>query len=357
MTRLQKLITPTGDTSLEDWRHWTFLVIIVLTIVIGLINALTARPWLIGDFKPWEIILYSVIFFLAIYLTFSKRTKTLIKYWIASSIFYMMAIMTFLGAGLISTMEIWIFCFVWISTLLLGIRAGLISVIISVLTLAILGLGIRLDLFYWDITMEIVQKQWAMNSIILVFLSIGTVISLGLALKIFEQLLTKEQSLVEKLQEANQLLEKEIAQRKVAEATLQEYNERLEDVVSQRTDELEVTQKELLQKEKLATLGKLAGAVAHEIRHPLGVINNVIFYLNMQTSEVKNETHNLVVDYLDIISAETKVAEQIISAMLEYDREETPHATKVSPTRIVEAVLEDAPPPENISSGVSRMVP
>ena len=41
------------------------------------------------------------------------------------------------------------------------------------------------------------------------------------------------------------------------------------------------TQEELLRKEKLAMLGQLAGGVGHELRNPLGVMKNSVYYLEM----------------------------------------------------------------------------
>ena len=51
-------------------------------------------------------------------------------------------------------------------------------------------------------------------------------------------------------------------------------NHELEEKVEQRTHELRLSQRQLLQKEKLAALGELTAGIAHEIQNPLNFVNN-----------------------------------------------------------------------------------
>ena len=46
----------------------------------------------------------------------------------------------------------------------------------------------------------------------------------------------------------------------------------LEEMVEARTRELQETQEQLVQQEKLAVLGQLAATVSHELRNPLATI-------------------------------------------------------------------------------------
>jgi PAS domain S-box-containing protein len=108
----------------------------------------------------------------------------------------------------------------------------------------------------------------------------------------------------------------EIFRRKQAEQDLQAYSEYLEEMVNERTRELRDAQEKMVRQERLATLGQLAGSVGHELRNPLGVISNAVYFLKM-TQPDASET---VLEYLDIIEKETKTSDKIVTDLLDFTR-------------------------------------
>lgn len=135
-----------------------------------------------------------------------------------------------------------------------------------------------------------------------------------------------------------------VSRRRRAEAALKVHSERLEDIVAERTQELVDAQKELVRRERLAILGELAAGVSHELRNPLGVINNAVYYLK----SVLPDPDDTTTEYLDIISAEVHQSDQIISDLLGFSRIRSAKREETAVGDLVVRVLAQHPPPEQV---------
>lgn len=89
--------------------------------------------------------------------------------------------------------------------------------------------------------------------------------------------------------------DKDITDRKLAEIELTKYREQLELLVEERTTKLKEAQEELIQKERLATLGRLTATVSHELRNPLGTIQTALFAIenSLQHKDYSQGTRSL----------------------------------------------------------------
>lgn len=92
--------------------------------------------------------------------------------------------------------------------------------------------------------------------------------------------------------------------------------ENMEEQVRQRTKELVDVQKQLIQAEKLATVGTLAGGVAHEINNPLtAILTNVQMLLTSGTIDDKLDKESL-----ELIEEATKRCRTIVQKLMAYAR-------------------------------------
>jgi signal transduction histidine kinase len=115
--------------------------------------------------------------------------------------------------------------------------------------------------------------------------------------------------------------------------------------VRSRTKELETAlgelheaQETLVRKEKLAMLGLLAGGVGHELRNPLGVMTNAIYYLGSVLKDAPAEVR----EYLDILQVQITLSEKIVGDLLDYARIRPPQWETASLRQIVDTQLERA---------------
>jgi signal transduction histidine kinase len=158
-------------------------------------------------------------------------------------------------------------------------------------------------------------------------------------------LIRKLEEKVMQLEEAKRALEADIARRRQVEASLQQLNAELEQRVEARTHQLQSAQERLVQQERLATLGRLARGVSHELRNPLGVISNAVYYLKI----ILPGEDAKVREYLEILERESQAAAQLIAHLLNYANIQPGERQPVAPLELVNQALARHPAPASIT--------
>jgi len=106
-----------------------------------------------------------------------------------------------------------------------------------------------------------------------------------------------------------------------AHRELLEWGRTLEERVRQKTEELERAQSQILQVEKMASLGKLAAVVAHEINNPL---SSVVTYAKILVRRLKGQELTEEWEenrgYLESIASEAARCGEIVSQLLAFAR-------------------------------------
>lgn len=113
---------------------------------------------------------------------------------------------------------------------------------------------------------------------------------------------------------------------KKADAEIKELIKTLEEKVEERTKELKAAQLQILQSEKLASIGKLSATIAHEINNPL---NGILTYTKLiekrlKKDNISSEEIRKIRSYLATMIRETERCTSIVRNLLDFARQREP---------------------------------
>jgi signal transduction histidine kinase len=123
----------------------------------------------------------------------------------------------------------------------------------------------------------------------------------------------------------------------------------------QTAAELRRMEDELVHQEKLALLGQVADTVGHELRNPLGVINNAVYFLQAVLTDADETTR----EYLGIIKDEVADAERIVSDLLDAVRTKPPRPERVEVGGLIGKALDkcSVPPSVTVRQDIPPVLP
>jgi two-component system NtrC family sensor kinase len=128
---------------------------------------------------------------------------------------------------------------------------------------------------------------------------------------------------------------------KVAVDDLNEMQQSLESKVAERTDQLQVAHRKLVQTDRLASLGQLAASVAHEINNPISGVLNLSTLLErlMASGEFPAGREAEFRKYLGQISTETARVGRIVTDLLAFSRRSKPQRVPADLNKLVRSTL------------------
>jgi signal transduction histidine kinase len=109
--------------------------------------------------------------------------------------------------------------------------------------------------------------------------------------------------------------------------------------------ELKNLQEDFIKSAKFAVIGQLASSVGHELRNPLGVIKNSVYYLNMVLKDVADEK---ITKHLKILDKKVNSANDIIGDLLDLTKQRLPVLKLADLNRTVSIALSQITVPENV---------
>lgn len=116
---------------------------------------------------------------------------------------------------------------------------------------------------------------------------------------------------------------KDSSQRLKAIKEFERKNQELQKRVEYTNDRLNEVQQKLILSEKLAVMGELAAAIAHEIRNPLNTISSSLYYIQ----RIIDNPEPKLGEHFNIIKQEIQRTQKIITNLLEFSRKSDKNQT------------------------------
>jgi signal transduction histidine kinase len=107
---------------------------------------------------------------------------------------------------------------------------------------------------------------------------------------------------------------------------------------------LQEAREKLVAKEKFSTIGRISGAIAHDVRHPLATIKNSAYFLNMTLKDPNDKTKK----HLNLINSEVVRANDIITGLMRLSEIKKPEKIITNVTDLLNEFLTSFNLPDKI---------
>ena len=214
------------DSLLHLYREKIFFIIFVTSLIGALLPYyLNVKISLTqGDYL--NAVIYTSAYVVALVATFIKAIPFVVRAWAGLLLFYIMGVVGLITYGPAASGRMWLFMFATLTTLVLGLRAGIVALSINVATVLLWMWGWTVSFFPWVSSANIPAEVIRTTISSFIFMTALVTVTLGLFLNYLKKGLKREQELSNKLRRSNEKLEEEGEELRAAQAAYKDSEER-----------------------------------------------------------------------------------------------------------------------------------
>jgi two-component system sensor histidine kinase UhpB len=229
---------PIGHIAEEGpllWRERIMFAIYFSGIVVGSFALVSSTSLALRNGYWYLVVVYILAYLCAIVITFVRRISFPVRAWCGLMIFYILGMFALVTGGPAGSGRLWLFSFSLVAVLLLGVKVGVLALIINATTLLLLGWLMSTGTLVWPV-IDLSLGVWTVGSATFIFMNTIVTVSVAVLFRGLEEGLGKERKLSEDLAESNQHLQKEMAERRRAEETVQQSESKYRSLVELTSD-------------------------------------------------------------------------------------------------------------------------
>jgi len=204
------------------WRKRIFLSIFISTLIAAFIPLFFNVQIAITSGNILTAVTYSLIYVAAIFVTFGKFIPFEIRVWSGLLLFYLMGVVSLTTVGPAGSGRMLLFMFVVLTTLILGLRAGIIALALNVFTMLLWIWACSNNYFSLSVTHPFSASQIQATGFTFLFINLVATVSLGIFVNVLKKGFEKEQDLSNELKGSNEKLLRENEERKRTQDALSE---------------------------------------------------------------------------------------------------------------------------------------
>lgn len=181
--RLLEWIAPARGTPIESWRQRILAAVLLTMAVFGLI-AYFPSVYIAVAAGEYAVVALDTVAYVGIMATLlARRASYLVRASIVLGVSFLLAVFFLSGFGFWAAGFEWLMAFPVLAAVLLGLRAGLWSVVVSAVVLLVIGALIPSGAFHWATSMPTglpnAGLMWIVNSVTVLLLMLLLTVSIG----------------------------------------------------------------------------------------------------------------------------------------------------------------------------------
>jgi signal transduction histidine kinase len=276
--------------------------------------------WILYGFHISFIINLFVIGSIIFITMIRKRLSTTFKTYVIISLVMLLALADALNYGLLSAARIYLILIPFVSILYFPFRRTILIYVIAIGAFILIGYLHHKKVLVipdaYNPGMYVLQMYpWVINALHISVVAVIILLVTKRFLNSYTALIAGLESLVKERTE-----DLETAVEELTDTNEELFGQRQE--LEAAIDSLHNTQKQLIQSEKMASLGVLAAGVAHEINNPLNFIQGGVFGLENYIQENLSEHRQELSPLLEGIQIGVARATDIVTSLNNYSRQD-----------------------------------